>query len=72
MADEPNAKPAAETKRAYAVLRALKHDGKLYLPADDGAIRIRLTEAEAAELKALGAVGDPPVKAEPAKPPAKT
>lgn len=68
MADDPNtetkqpeAKP--EPKRAYAVLRPVKHDGKLHLPATDGSVQVKLTEAEAAELKALGAVGDPPPKA---------
>ena len=62
MADETKTKSEtkADAKRAYAVLRPVRHDGKLYLPSADGAVQIRLTDAEAAELKALAAIGDLP------------
>jgi hypothetical protein len=66
MAEET--KPAAEARRNYAVRRALRHDGRLYLPSEDGSVQVALTDAEAAELKALDAISDAPA-ASTAKPP---
>lgn len=51
-----------QEKKAYAVLSPLKHDGKLYVPAEGKVVKVSLTDEEADALKALGVVGEAPAK----------
>ena len=77
MADPKSSKAqTAELTRAYVPLHPVRHDGKIYLPAADGSVRLDLAEAEAAELLALGAIAplssitpiaEAPASADPAK-----
>lgn len=50
-------------KKTYAVLSPLKHDGKLYEPAEGKVVKVSLIDEEADALKALSVIGDVPAKA---------
>lgn len=46
-------------KRAHPVLSPLKHDGRLYGPDVEDGATVRMTDAEAEVLIALGVLGEP-------------
>lgn len=48
----------AETRKTYSVLSPLKVGGTLYSPADPRRATVDLTDAEEAELRPLGVIGD--------------
>lgn len=48
----------AEEKKSYPVLSPVKHDGKLYAPAEGKVVTVALSDDEAAALQALGVVGE--------------
>jgi hypothetical protein len=52
----------ADEKSAYQVLSPLKVGEKRLDPVEGKIVKVDLTEDEAAELKALGVVGELPVK----------
>lgn len=54
----------ADEKKVYAVLSPLKHDGKLYMPAEGKTVKVLLTGEEAEQLAAMGIVGNLPAKAD--------
>lgn len=61
----------SQDKSSYAVLAPLKLGGKRLDPIEGKVVLVELTEDEAAELKALGVVGDAPAKPEKVTKPAK-
>lgn len=55
---EPGGAPDAPVLRAYAVRAPLKHDGVRYRPDDPQTCTIRLSEAQAEVLQAIGVLGE--------------
>ncbi len=55
----------ADDKKPFLVFSPLKHDGKLYKPAEGKKVTVQLTDDEADVLKGLKIVGE--VSAESAK-----